>query len=154
MNVGDSISVSGYITKEKFIAGRTLAEVEKILGFHPGRLSKGMAMAVLMELPGMQQFELAAYSNVAAHHYQTPKGLDLDKLKTTARATWATAGLERLVKVLPIQGHDQNKKPDIQYPPGQGAPQWVSKTPLRAKIAAVVSDYPNGRCLAAPGFRG
>jgi hypothetical protein len=58
MNVGDSISVSGYITKEKFIAGRTLAEVEKILGFHPGRLSKGMAMAVLMELPGMQQFEL------------------------------------------------------------------------------------------------
>ena len=51
MKIGESISVSGYITKEKFIAGRTLAEVEKILGFHPGRLSQGMAMAVLMELP-------------------------------------------------------------------------------------------------------
>ncbi len=60
MKVGDQISVSGFITKEKFIAGRTLAEVEKVLGFHAGRLSQGVAIAVLMELPGMQQFELAA----------------------------------------------------------------------------------------------
>jgi hypothetical protein len=74
MKVGDLISVSGFITKEKFIAGRTLAEVEKILGFHAGRLSQGMAMAVLTELPGMQQFELAAYSNIAAHHYHTQQG--------------------------------------------------------------------------------
>jgi hypothetical protein len=156
MKVGDQISVSGFITKEKFIAGRTLAEVEKILGFHAGRLSHGMAIAVLMELPPMQHFELAAYSNIAAHHYHTPLGLDLDKLKATARATWATTGFERLVKVVPVLGHDRNMKPDIQYPPGQGAPQWVvdSKILLRAWIGAVVSDYPNGRCVAAPSFGG
>src|ERR1700733_14537799 len=66
MKVGDQISVSGFITKEKFIAGRTLAEAEKILGFHAGRFSHGVAIAVLMELPDMQHFKLAAYSNIAA----------------------------------------------------------------------------------------
>jgi hypothetical protein len=156
MKVGDQISVSGFITKEKFIAGRTLAEAEKILGFYAGRFSHGVAIAVLMELPDMQHFQLAGYSNVAAQNYQPPSGLDLDKLKATARATWATAGFERLVKVVPVLGHDRYMKPDIQYPPGQGAPQWVvdSKILLRARIGAVVSDYPNGRCLAAPNFGG
>jgi hypothetical protein len=46
MNVGDIVSVSGCITKEKFIAGRTLVEIEKILGFHAGRLSGGIAVVV------------------------------------------------------------------------------------------------------------
>jgi hypothetical protein len=156
MKVGDKISVSGYITKEKFIVGRTLAEAEKILGFHAGRFSHGVGIAVLMELPDMQHFQLAAYSNVAAQNYQTPSGLDLDKLKATAKATWATTGFERLIKVVPVLGHDCNMKPDIQYPPGQGAPQWVvdSKIPLRAWIGAVVSDYPNGRCVAASSLGG
>jgi hypothetical protein len=96
MKVGDQISVSGFITKEKFIAGRTLAEAERIPGFHAGRFSHGAAIAILMELPDMQHFKLGAYSNVAAQNYQTPSGLDLDKLKATARVTWATTGFERL----------------------------------------------------------
>ena len=37
MKAGDIVSVSGCITKEKFIAGRTLIEIEKVLGFHGGR---------------------------------------------------------------------------------------------------------------------
>ncbi|HTA68618.1 MAG TPA: hypothetical protein VK776_10085 [Bryobacteraceae bacterium] len=153
MNVGDIVSVSGCITKEKFIAGRTLAEIEKILGFRAGRFAGGIAVVVLTELPGLQQFDLAAYSNVATHRHRTPAGLNIDKLKADAKASWATTGFERLVKVRPAVGHDEKMDPDIQYPPGQGAPQWIAKVLLRGKVVAVVTDYPKGRYVAADAVR-
>ena len=153
MNVGDIVTVSGYITKEKFIAGRVLAEIERILGFHRGRLTEGIAVVVLTELPDAQGFDLAAYSNVAAHRYKTPEGLNIEKIKANAKATWATIGFERLVKVLPARRHDPNMNPDIQYPPGYGAPQWIAKVPLRGRVVAVITDYPNGRYVAADAVR-
>ena len=67
--------------------------------------------------------------------------------------TWATAGFERLVKVLPALRHDPALNPDIQYPPGHGAPQWVAKTSLRGKVVGVVTGYPNGRYVAADAAR-
>ena len=149
MNIGDIISVSGCITKEKFIAGRSLAEIEKILGFHKGRLAGGMAVVALQELPAVQHFDLAAYSNVATHRHRTPGGLNIDKLKADASTGWSTFGFERLVKVLPTIRHSHAMEPDVQYPPGQGAPQWISKVPLMAKVVALVSDYPDGRYVAA-----
>ena len=53
MKIGDIVSVSGCITKEKFIAGRTLAEIEKMLGLHSGRLSGGIAVVAVTQLPGI-----------------------------------------------------------------------------------------------------
>ncbi len=153
MNLGDIFSVSGCFTKEKFIAGRTLAEIERILGFHAGRLSAGMAVVALLDLPALSQFELAAYSNVATHRHQVPDGLDLRKLKAEARAGWATFGFERVVKVLPAIRHDPAANPDIQYPPGQGAPQWIATVPVMAKVVALVSKYPDGRYVAADSAR-
>jgi hypothetical protein len=153
MRVGDVVSVSGCITKEKFIAGRTLAEIEKILGFHSGRLSGGITVVALTELPGIQHFDVASYSNIATHRHQVPAGLDIEKIKAEAMKTWATAGFERLVKVLPALRHDPAVNPDIQYPPGYGAPQWVAKTSLRGKVVGVVTDYPNGRYVATDAAR-
>jgi hypothetical protein len=76
--------------------------------------------------------------------------VNIPKIKAEARGTWAIAGFERLVKVLPDTRHNPNMDPDIQYPPGQGAPQWVAKVNLKAKIVAIVGDYPNGRYRAVP----
>jgi hypothetical protein len=149
MAVGDFISVTGCITKEKFIAGRTAAEIERILGFHPGRLAGGLTVVALLELPATSQFDLAAYSNIATHRFQMPSGLDIEKLKAAAWASWATTGFERLVKVLPATRHDNNLDPDFQYPPGLGAPQWVAKGQLRGKVVGIVTDYPAGRYVAA-----
>jgi hypothetical protein len=150
VNLGDFVSVSGCITKDKFIAGRTLAEIERILGFHGGRFSTGVAVVALMELPGLDQFDLAAYSNVAAHRRTPQPGLNIDKLKADAKAGWATAGFERLVKVLPGMRHDPLMMPDIQYPPGMGAPQWIAKVQLAGRVVGVVTAYPNGRYVPAP----
>ena len=50
MNIGDTISVRGCITKEKFLLRRSLRDLERILGFHPGRLSRGITVAALLRL--------------------------------------------------------------------------------------------------------
>ncbi len=145
MRIGEVIRVSGCITKEKFIAGRTLAEIERILGFHSGRFARGVAVVHLLELPELDKFELAGYTNVAGHRYSEPEGLDIERIKAIARSTWALAGFERLVKVRPMIPDNREMDPDLQYPPGLGAPQWKAVAPLMAKVVAVVSDYPSGR---------
>jgi hypothetical protein len=112
-----------------------------------------MVVVALTDLPALKDFDLAAYSNVATHRHKPPTGFDIDKIKTEAKASWATTGFERVVKVLPARRHDPNMNPDLQYPPGQGAPQWMAKVALRAKVVAVVEEYPKGRYIAADSAR-
>jgi hypothetical protein len=149
VKLDDSLTVSGCVTKEKFIAGRSLAEIERIIGFHAGRLAKGAIVVALTELPELSQFDLAAYSIVATHRLTPPVGLDIEKLKTEAKKTWSLAGPERLVKLLPTIRHSSDINPDIQYPPGLGAPQWLLKVPIHARVSGIVEEYPNGRYVAA-----
>ncbi|MGB7762320.1 MAG: hypothetical protein WBL61_20970 [Bryobacteraceae bacterium] len=145
MHIGDPVKVSGYITKEKFIAGRTLTEIEDILGYRRGRFAKGIVVVHPTRLPLASEFELAAYSMVAEHRYQEPGGLDIGKLKQLAIASWTLLGLERLVKVWPSTPHDLNLEPDTQYPPGRGAPQWKLTTKLDGIAVDIVERYPDGR---------
>lgn len=149
LTVGDEIDVSGFVTQDKFIAGRTLAEMERILGFHEGRLVKGVVVVALLELPSAREFDLAGYSQVAAHRFEAPPGLDLGVLRGLVIGRWSTTGPNRLVKVLPTIRHDDALEPDEQYPPGQGAPQWSVHrgTPKRARVVAQVSAYPHGRYM-------
>lgn len=153
MNIGDIVTVSGCITKEKFIAGRTLAEIERILGFRSARFFGGIAVVALQQLPGMRQFELAGYSNVATRRRKKSADLNIDRIKTNAMVTWSTTGFERLVKVIPARSHDPNMKPDTQYPPGQGAPLWIATVPLPGRVVGIVTDYPKGRYLVADAAR-
>jgi len=39
--------------------------------------------------------------------------------------------------------------PDLQYPPGRGAPQWIVKSPILGRVVAMVTGYRNGRYFAA-----
>jgi|FLYL01.1.fsa_nt_gi hypothetical protein len=145
MLVGQNIEVRGCVTQEKYVRGRTLVDLERILGFHTGRLAHGIVVARLNVLPQPDQFELAGYTQVASHRHREPTGLDIPKLKSLARAKWAAGGLERLVKVIPNTPHDNNLEPDYQYPPGEGVPQWVLTTKLPATVIGVVTGYPAAR---------
>lgn len=153
MKIGDLTLVAGCITKEKFVAGRTLRQIETILGFHRGRFGQGITVVALLELPAIDEFDLAAYSNIATHRFKMPADLNIEKLKTEARISWAVSGFERLVKVLPDVRHNPSLDPDVQYPPGHGAPQWVAKRPLRGRVVAIVTEYPNGRYVASDSAR-
>jgi hypothetical protein len=148
MHLNQQIQVSGCITQEKYIKGKNAAELERILGFKTGRLYAGFAVVVLEQLPNNDQFDLLGYSQVAGHKFGVDalKGLDVEKLKNMLRQeTFALAGINRLVKILPniphqtYIGNDENK----QYPPGLGVPQWKLTKEIAAKVIAVVPQ--NGR---------
>ncbi|MEO3435350.1 hypothetical protein [Inquilinus sp. CAU 1745] len=125
MKVGDVFpNVRGYITQDKFLIGRTLAELERNLGFHTGRLMAGALFVKLDALPAKEAFELGGYSMTAKHRFEMPRGFDVSKLKAMAMERWTLTGPDRLIKVLAETLHDEDMTDDDQYPPGLGIPQW------------------------------
>ena len=51
MKINDIMLVRGCITQEHYIKGRSLGELERILGFEKGRLENGIIVAALIQLP-------------------------------------------------------------------------------------------------------
>jgi hypothetical protein len=149
LSLGAKTQVSGYVTKEKFLKGRTLAEIEKTLGYHPGRLAGGATFLKLDRVPQPGEFRLAGYSQVADHRATPPTGIDVGRVAQMAAASFAATGGDRLVKVFPAIGHDPSLDNDHQYPPGAGCPQWKLTTRIDATVVAVVSLHPNGRYFPA-----
>lgn len=150
MILHETLYLDGFITQEKFIRGRTLGELERILGFHKGRLAKGAKVVTLTLMPKIDDFELRGYSQVAGHHFQNQFGeqmdhLDMQKLKRMAMLTWGLQGPNRLIKILPETRHDQALDSDQQYPPGLGIPQWLLTKKMPMTIIATCTDYPDGR---------
>jgi hypothetical protein len=145
MNVGSSDFVSGYVTKDKFIRGRTLQEIEQILGFQTGRFQQGIYVLTLDRLPSQSEFQVAAYSMIAEHHFKMPSDLNIEKIKQNAAESWGLTGGDRLVKVRTVAPHDPKLDPDLQYPPGKGAPQWKLTARIPATCVAVVTGYPDSR---------
>jgi hypothetical protein len=66
-SAGRVVAVSGFVTSEKFVRGKPLDQVERILGLLPGELKNGAVLLRLNVLPLPQQFELRGYT-------QTPAG--------------------------------------------------------------------------------
>ena len=151
LNLYATTTVSGCITQEKFLKGRTLAEIERLLGFHRGRLKEGMIVTTLTQIPQVGQFEFGGYSQVASHHFQEQYGkvaFDKDMMKRKLVAeVFKIHGPDRLVKVMANTRHDDALSLDEQYPPGQGIPQWNLTTKITARVIALINDYPNGRFL-------
>ena len=141
MHPHEIIQIKGCITQERYIKGKTLAELERLLGFQQGRLDNGVVVAVLIQLPSVHQFELLGYSQVAEHRYigETEKNLDVAKLKQMVLDdTFTLVGTKRLVKVMANTPHNDSLNNDIQYPPGQGVPQWKLTSRMPARVVDVV----------------
>lgn len=149
MKIGDKLETRGYITKLKFIAGRDLQYLERILGFHTGRFSSGVWIMKLDRLPTLAEFEAKGYSMIAEHRFVNPGNLNMSRVKQNAMESWALSGPESLVKIRPEMGHDAAMEPDTQYPPGLGAPQWRLIAPVPVTVIAHVTSYPTGVFRAA-----
>lgn len=141
MVVGQNITVRGFVTKQKYLAGRSLLELESLLGFHAGRLANGATFAALDRSPQAQEFETRGYSQVADHRHATPAGLDMATIKRLAMAAWAPSGPDCLIKVMAVTAHDAGMKDDDQYPPGKGVPQWKLVAPIPATVIAVLGGH-------------
>ena len=138
MDIGQQVAVKGYVTQLGFLAGRPLREIESLLGYSPCRLARGASFAAPDRLPNINEFETAGYSQVAAHRHVMPAGLDPTGLRRMARSAWSLTGPDRLIKVLPETPHDRMLSDDVQYPPGQGIPQWKIVLAIPGKIVAVL----------------
>lgn len=145
MKVGERVDRGGFVSKEKFLKGCSLAEMEARLGFHSGRLRNGAFILKPIMLPTATDFELRGYSQVADHRYQASTGFDEGKLKQLAMNSWAMNGPDSLVKVVPLIGHDGGMDDDSQYPPGTGVPQWKLIKPIQFTVVAQISSYPSGK---------
>jgi hypothetical protein len=151
MHTGETIHPKGCFTQLKYIAGQSLPEIERRLGFRTGRLSKGAYIVQASELPGINEFNLLGYSQVSGDRFKTNGAYDQKKLnamsgnadavklRTMVRSGWQISGPDSLVKVIPVIPHSDSET----YPPGSGVPQWEITTPLRCRVAAFVE--PHGR---------
>jgi len=143
MHLHEIIQIKGCITQEHYIKGKTLPELERLLGFQKGRLDNGIVVAALIQIPSVHQFELLGYSQVAEHKFgnEATKGLDTNKLKEMLlKETFTLAGHKRLIKVMANTMHNGVLDNDIQYPPGLGVPQWKLTGRVSARIISIVNQ--------------
>ncbi|MEO6254438.1 MAG: hypothetical protein ABIO79_14090, partial [Ferruginibacter sp.] len=139
-----TVPLKGFFTKQIYLQGQTLVEIERRLGFDSGRLSQGAWFAAATVLPNPHEFEFAGYSQVAGHHTSEQYG-DINNPKNKHEEdayilqkkaiinTWKIYGSDRLVKVIPMIGHSYHMGQDYQYPPGSGIPQWRIISPIYCK---------------------
>jgi len=141
MHLHEIIAVSGCITQEHFIKGKTLSELERLLGFQKGRLANGAVVAALIQMPTAHQFDLLGYSQVAQHKFGSTAtaGLDKDKLKEMViKEVFTLAGNKRLVKIMANSSHNNHLDNDVQYPPGSGVPQWKLAGRVSARVINII----------------
>ncbi|GIV62129.1 MAG: hypothetical protein KatS3mg044_0995 [Rhodothermaceae bacterium] len=142
-------NVSGFVTKERFILGKTPREMARLLGFDAGRMSEGAEVYALTVLPSDEQFELAGYtywSGLDPARKQRDvlwprEAVAIDRrlglpdpevrARKRVRNSWSLHGPDRLVKVIPRKPHVEGVS---EYPPGTGVPQWVLRVALPAVL--------------------
>jgi hypothetical protein len=125
--------MKGCITQRGSLKGRSLRELENLLGYADGRLKSGAYICELQQLPAKDQFTLAGYTQVPTHKTNEAYGkveLDLGVIYKNLMKDWTMGGSKTPVKLIPVSDHDYTLSNDQQYPPGSGIPQWVLTTPL------------------------
>jgi hypothetical protein len=70
--IGDAVEVGGYFTTEQSVAGATLRELERRLGFKPGYLGDSAAIVKLERLPKEAEFDLRFYNNIHGGGIEPP----------------------------------------------------------------------------------
>ena len=154
LQVGETIKLKGFFGKALYLRMQTACELERRLGYRPGRLAQGWWLLFLTRKPAPADFEFAGYSHlsggVVQGHLDSPadrrganerlldSGHDVARLKkTTLEKTFRLAGSERLAKVIPVGS--EHRTPGIpDYPQGSGIPQWKLVNPLPWRVAAFI----------------
>lgn len=135
--IAPRIVLRGFFTSQKWVSGKSLSELEGLIGYRPGRLgSQGASVYAFNRVPENWEFDVKGYTNVSGGMNIDPKWLAADAaaagyyaktgmrssetvLKDNARASMTVTGPNRLIKIKPILDD-----PSDPYPPGMGIPQW------------------------------
>ena len=84
---GQIYFTAGFCTHAFLLRGKSLSDLERLLGYRSGRLAAGAALLFLEQLPGPDDLELARYTyfsdGAIQGHKLTPEDTALDGLETT-----------------------------------------------------------------------
>jgi hypothetical protein len=148
VDVGDIVAARGFFTKAHWLRMRSSEEIERRIGYGPGRLADGWWLLFLIEMPAASDFEVRGYSHfsggVVEGHLPMPPdprtteqrlrddGYNLANIKRNLLATvFRLEGASRLAKVKPVRGGSD-------YPPGEGIEQWTLIREKPFKVAAFI----------------
>jgi len=148
-SVGVVDRFSGNFTKALYLRSQPSDELERRLGYGPGRLASGWWLLFALEKPLPDNFEFGGYTHFSGSrigppgmggsrpHVEQELARDLGgpaqvrALKVKHIAGLQLSGPERLAKVVPVaRGSD--------YPVGSGIYQCNVPYPIRCKVAAFV----------------
>ncbi len=160
--------MTGFFTSQRFLLGRDLRDLEKLLGYGAGRLTTaGAAVYGFTRVPNNWEFELEGYTNSSGGLQPDPDWVRAERASaryyavtglpdsTTVRKNGARADMSakcdgRLVKIVPLIDGDS-------YPPGRGIPQWrvsnlaAQQGTLKGELLFVI--HPGERYPRANEFR-
>ena len=158
-STGQTAMLRGNFTMLGFIAGFRPADLERRIGFHPGRLSKGFAIVALangqrlspseIELQGSTRWSGGFSGNTPAlegtelESLLRDRGQDISQIKEKVCSFFAKGGARIPAKVLPVVEHAAG----MQYPdanaigPGirGGVPQFNLLVPRLFSVVSVWS---------------
>lgn len=123
--------VSGCFTTENNVLGKSTSELERTLGFRPGRLDAGAKIWALDRVPQLHEF-----LPLGSTRFSGGEGLNLARLAATRAIPGAWLN-RRLVKVTPNTPHT-----DVEtYPSALGgaAEQWRLVVPMPARVVQVLA---------------
>lgn len=163
LTVGAPSILSGNVTTLIWIGPRDRDDIERNLGYGPGRLDDGYWVCLLKDRLGPQDFEFFGTTLRSGGKLSLPGTSDAadnlrvrvhdeilssrgaagyTELQQHALAQVPDKGPDRIAKVIPARGHDASLTPDRQYPMGGGGLQWDIRKPGKSFLVAmhVASD--------------
>jgi hypothetical protein len=139
-------NVKGFIVPLEFIAGLSLADLERALGLATGRLDRGAAFALLNDIPFEHELQYFGDTRAPEHRFEEWRNKRIERKEIdNAGYAYLQAARPKLIKVIALKSHDPMLTNDQNWPPGFGAMQYKLLVEKQAMVIDVVWNYPHGR---------
>jgi hypothetical protein len=150
---GSRHAMKGVFTQASALRSHSPAELERRLGYAPGRLAEGWTLLFLEQMPAPEDFELIEFARMSpgppgrlavragksAREILAESGGDMLDLKQKIIAErFRLSGPDRLARVVPVSDPDG----PVPFPPGGDIVQWQLVRALSFRVAMTI---PPGR---------
>lgn len=157
--LGEKAHLKGDITNNTWVSARSGPDLERSLGFAPGRLAEGWWILVLRQKLTPAEFIFSGLTlrsggraGLPAENWDAEEdrlhvhksmldeyGADkVARMQREALMGVQYQGPERLVKVVAVTQHTKALSPREQYPMGGGGLQWTLRVPCEFFVAVQV----------------